>query len=139
MSTPQERPALGRAGCDGVRPALGGPRVSVMGEHHPSEGDSVVSFEVFSTGHVLEGTHRLLAEVSDKVPPVLAAEDDYDLLAACQAGKLAHDLEAVAQAIHGEYVDGRIGVSLPASRARRLGTGSAARADGGPLACAPCV
>ena len=93
-----------------------------------------MSFEVFSTGQVLEGTHRLLAEVSDRVPLVLAAEDDYDLLAVCEARKLVHDLEAVERAVHGEYVDGRIGVPLPASRARRLGTESAAHADGGP----PC-
>lgn len=71
-----------------------------------------MSFGVFSTGHVLEGTHCLLAEVSDKVPLVLAAEYDYDLLAASEARKLVHDLEAVEQAVHGEYVDGRIGGAL---------------------------
>ena len=77
----------------------------------PARGDPIVTFEVFSTGHVLEGPHRLLAEISNKVPLVLASEDDYDLIVACAAHKLVQDLEAVAEAVHEEYVDGRIGVA----------------------------
>lgn len=58
-----------------------------------------MAFEVFPTGHILEGMHRLLVEVSDRVPLVPAGEDDYDLLVACAARKTVHDLEPAAEAV----------------------------------------
>ena len=45
------------------------------------------------------------------MPLVLAIEDDFDLIVACATHKLAQDLEAVVEAVHEEYVDGRVGVN----------------------------
>lgn len=69
-----------------------------------------MTFEVFSTGHVLEGPHRLLAEISNRLPLRMATEDDFDLIVEYAAHKLVQDLRAVAAGVHEEYVAGRVGL-----------------------------
>ena len=55
---------------------------------YPEEERAVVTFELFSNGHVLGGPHRLLATISNRVELNGTCHDDFNKIVTIAAVKL---------------------------------------------------
>ena len=89
-------------------PTALGPRNRIKGRlyaiSYPDDTSAVVTFEVFSSGHVFDGEHRLLAQISNKVALDGLRKEDFGGIVAVAARRLALDLSKLALALCQEYV-----------------------------------
>lgn len=89
-------------------PTVLGPRKWIEGRlctiNYPDDASAAITFGVFSSGHVFDGEHRLLAQISNGVELDDLRKDEFGRIVAVAARKLALDLSRLARRLYREYV-----------------------------------